>query len=72
MVGELVFVLEVFEDSLEVLLPGLKTFPGRVLLADPLYRLIQISGNACNYNDNGVVLLFIYFVRSCKKLEKDG
>ena len=42
MVGELVFMLEVFEDSLEVLLPGLKTFPGRVLLADPLYRLIQL------------------------------
>ena len=42
MVGELVFMLEVFEDSLEVLLPGLKTFPWRVLLADPLYRLIQL------------------------------
>ena len=30
----------------------------------------QMSREACDYHDSGVVLLFIYFVRACRSLEK--
>ena len=33
-------------------------------------KVAQISRDACNYHDSGVVLLFIYFVRACRNLEK--
>lgn len=35
-------------------------------------RVAEISRDACNYQDNGVVLLLIYFVRACKHLEDKG
>ena len=33
--------------------------------------MAEISRKACEKHDSGVVLLFIYFVRACDKLEKD-
>ena len=33
-------------------------------------KVAQMSRAACDYHDNGVVLLFIYFVRACRNLEK--
>ena len=33
--------------------------------------MADISRDASNYHDSGVVLLFIYFARACKKLEQD-
>ena len=33
-------------------------------------KVAQISRDACNYHDSGVVLLFIYFVRACRNLEQ--
>jgi hypothetical protein len=32
-------------------------------------KIAAISRDACNYHDNGVVLLLIYLVRACKTLE---
>ena len=32
----------------------------------------NISREACNYYDNGVFLLFLYFVQSMQRLEKQG
>ena len=31
-------------------------------------KVAQMSREACDYHDSGVVLLFIYFVRSCRNL----
>jgi hypothetical protein len=38
------------------------------LEAEEVKKAAEISNFCCNYYDNGVVLLLIYFVRSCKKL----
>ena len=35
-------------------------------------KVAQISREACNHHDSGVVLLFIYFVRACRNLEKSN
>lgn len=35
-------------------------------------RVAEISRDACNYHDSGVVLLFLYLVRACNNLEKQG
>ncbi len=32
-------------------------------------KVAAISRDACNYHDNGIVLLLIYLVRACKTLE---
>ena len=31
-------------------------------------KVAEISRESCKHHDSGVVLLFIYFVRACKKL----
>lgn len=40
------------------------------LSSDEYKKVAQICREACRYHDSGVVLLFIYFVRACKSLEK--
>ena len=35
-------------------------------------KAAEISRFSCNYYDDGVVLLLIYLVRSCRNLEKKG
>jgi hypothetical protein len=35
-------------------------------------KAAEISRFSCNYYDDGIVLLLIYFVRSCRNLEKKG
>lgn len=32
-------------------------------------KVALVSRDACNYYENGVFLLLVYFVTSCKKLE---
>jgi hypothetical protein len=36
---------------------------------EEVMKVAAISRDACNYHDNGVVLLLIYLVRACKTLE---
>ena len=36
---------------------------------EEVMKVAEISRDACNYHDNGVVLLLIYLVRACKTLE---
>jgi thiamine pyrophosphokinase len=36
---------------------------------EEVMMVAKISRDACNYHDNGVVLLLIYLVRACKTLE---
>jgi hypothetical protein len=36
---------------------------------EEVMKVATISRDACNYHDNGVVLLLIYLVRACKMLE---
>jgi len=42
------------------------------LEAEEVKKAAEISRFSCNYYDDGVVLLLIYFVRSCRNLEKKG
>jgi hypothetical protein len=36
---------------------------------EEVMKVAEISRDACNYHDNGIVLLLIYLVRACKALE---
>jgi hypothetical protein len=36
-----------------------------------IMEVALISRDACNYYENGVYLLLVYLVTSCKKLEND-
>ena len=38
------------------------------LEAEEVEKAAEISRFSCNYYDDGVVLLLIYFVKSCRKL----
>jgi hypothetical protein len=40
--------------------------------SEEIKKAAEISRFSCNYYDDGVVLLLIYFVRSCRNLEKKG
>ena len=40
--------------------------------AEEVKKAAEISRFSCNYYDDGIVLLLIYFVRSCRNLEKEG
>ena len=42
------------------------------LEAEEVKKAAEISRFSCNNYDDGVVLLLIYFVRSCRNLEKKG
>jgi len=36
---------------------------------DEVMLVAEIARDACNYHDNGVVILLIYLVRACRNLE---
>jgi hypothetical protein len=42
------------------------------LESEEVKKAAHISRNSCNYYKDGVVLLLIYFVRSCRNLENKG
>jgi len=38
------------------------------LSAAEMMKVADISRDSCNYHDNGVFVLLVYFVKACKKL----
>ena len=42
------------------------------LSEDEVMKIAEISRSACEFYDNGVFLLFLYFVRSIYNLEGQG
>ncbi len=70
------FIEKDSDDMLNLLAECLSKYEKDILILEynlsekEVYKIAEISRDACNYHENGVAILVIYFVKACKHLEE--